>query len=281
MSADYANDHQDRDNTVFATVNNYSRSGRPSAHQRRRLALARRLLASCGEKTLDYGCGFGDVAWAVSDLCHIVGVDVDAERVAIARREFSPIRFEQCSTEGTAFRDGEFQTVFSSVVIHWTGDADRYLREVFRVLEQGGQFVLLMQNQPVGNNFVRRLLGKPPAMQGFWNEDFHQLLARVRRHGFEIEEIDCFYEAPAESFKSAKEALVNALMIPFRLLHVARFAPYYGIRARKVGATLVNSASREEAVLAEAVATQQELRDEFGTYERLVKDGGQKEAVCH
>ena len=209
--------------------------GRPlSTHQWRRLQLIHRLLQGCSGKTLDYGCGFGDVAWAISFNREILAVDVDCQRVAFANSEYHPLKFEQCAEEGLHFADHEFQTVLSSVVIHWVDDQDRYLQEIARVLKPHGHLVFIAQNQPVIGNRLRYLRGKLPKSQPFWNESFEELQARIQRHGFEIEAIDCFYESPLDSITSLKEAALATLSLPFRLMNVPQFAHYYGFRVRKV-----------------------------------------------
>lgn len=227
--------------------NSYSRTGVPSAHQRRRLHLVRDLLSECRGKLLDFGCGFGDVAWSLKDSFEVTGVDVSGERVAWAREHFSPVRFERCDQTGLSFPDETFDTVLSSVVIHWTNDPDVYLREAFRVLKPEGQLVIVIQNEPVVNNLFRKWMGRPKAIQPFWNEPFYSMLHRLERHGFEIHSLRCFFESPREALRSVREAVKELVLIPCRIARVARFAPYYGIRAvKQTGMVCAGSVIREE-----------------------------------
>jgi ubiquinone/menaquinone biosynthesis C-methylase UbiE len=223
----------DRESIHFER-NSYRKSGRLSPHQARRLRLIKRLLAPCSGRLLDYGCGFGDIAWSLADRFEVTGVDVIPERVEWASREYDPVRFETCGPAGLRFADEEFDTVLSSVVIHWVQDPDAYLAEISRVLTAEGQLVILFQNQPVLNNLVRRWTGRLPTDQGFWNEGYAEMVNRVRRHGFVVEQIDCFYESPRDVVKSLRSGIIEAIQLPFRAVGLPNLAHYYGIRARKL-----------------------------------------------
>lgn len=219
--------------SVHFLNNCYRKSGTLSPHQRRRLKLIQRLLSPCSGRLLDYGCGFGDIAWTLAHEFDVTAVDVIPERIEWARREYSPVKFETCAPTGLRYADNEFDTVLSSVVIHWVQDPDAYLAEISRVLTDEGQLVILFQNRPVLNDLVRRLTGRPPTDQGFWNDCYADMINRVRQHGFIVEQIDCFYESPRDAIKSFRDGIVEAVQLPFRAVGLPSMAHYYGIRARK------------------------------------------------
>ena len=129
--------------------------------------MVRRLLSGCRGRALDYGCGYGDIAHAISgQFSEIIGVDLSPERVEWARREFSPISFQVCHADSLEFGDDSFRTVISIVVINWVNDPDVYLREIHRVLAPGGKLVLAAAGPDRLRNVIRATLGRRPAEPG-------------------------------------------------------------------------------------------------------------------
>jgi ubiquinone/menaquinone biosynthesis C-methylase UbiE len=214
----------------------YYKRGVPLAcHQANRLRMVRRLLSGCQGRALDYGCGYGDIAHAISgQFSEIVGVDISHERIEWARREFSPISFLVCDANSLEFGDATFQTVISIVVINWVNDPDLYLREIHRVLIAGGKLVLAAAAPDRLRNLVRASLARRPAELGFWNESIEQMTARLQLQGFQIEAVDCFYDPFRESLSSLKNFISGVALIPMRIRSVPTFAPYYGVRATKM-----------------------------------------------
>jgi len=204
-------------------------------HQANRLKMVRRLLSGCQGRALDYGCGYGDIAHAISgQFSEITGVDLSPERIEWARREFSPISFHVCHANSLAFGDSAFQTVISIVVINWVNDPDLYLREIHRVLALGGKLVLAAAAPDRLRNLIRASLGRHPAELGSWNESIRQMTMRLQRQGFQIEAVDCFYDPLRDSLGSLKEFVSGMALMPMRTCGVPAFAPYYGVRAVKI-----------------------------------------------
>jgi ubiquinone/menaquinone biosynthesis C-methylase UbiE len=213
----------------------YKRGAALDPHQANRLKMVRRLLSGCQGRALDYGCGYGDIAHAISgQFSEIMGVDVSPERIEWARREFSPISFQVCQPNSLQFLDSTFQTVISIVVINWVNDPDFYLREIHRVLAPGGKLVLAALAPDRLRNLVRAVLGRPPAELGCWSESIHQMTVRLQRQGFQIEVVDCFYDPVRESLGSLKKLISGMALTPMRIFGIPAFAPYYGVRAVKV-----------------------------------------------
>jgi ubiquinone/menaquinone biosynthesis C-methylase UbiE len=195
----------------------------------------RRLLSGCQGRALDYGCGYGDIAHAVSaQFSEIIGVDLSPERVEWARHEFSPISFRVCQANSLEFADNAFQTVISIVVINWVTDPDLYLRESHRVLAPGGKLVLAAAAPDRLRNLIRASVGRPSAELGFWSESVPQMTLRLQRHGFQVEGVDCFYDPLRESLDSLKKFVSGMVLLPMRICGMPAFAPYYGVRAVKV-----------------------------------------------
>ena len=101
-------------------------------------------------EVLEIGCGSGRYALHVVELasCRITGVDINAHGIRNANRlaqeaTLSSVRFEECDvSKGLPFGESTFDAVFANdVLCHIRGRASIFA-EVFRVLKQGGRFLL-------------------------------------------------------------------------------------------------------------------------------------------
>ena len=92
-----------------------------------------------GERILDLGCGDGELTKILRDRgCETVGIDLSAEFIAVARKLGLDVR-EQDARELDFYE--EFDAVFSNAVLHWIGEADPVIENVYRALRTGGRFV--------------------------------------------------------------------------------------------------------------------------------------------
>jgi ubiquinone/menaquinone biosynthesis C-methylase UbiE len=103
-----------------------------------------------GQQMLDLGCGNG---WATRALAkaspggRAVGVDVSPAMVARAEALHSltiRARYEVMPFERLAFKDGQFDRVFSMEALYYAVDLDAALAEVHRVLKPGGTLDLVI-----------------------------------------------------------------------------------------------------------------------------------------
>ena len=102
-------------------------------------------------RLLDVGCGNGNTAmWLSSSReCSVVGIDLSGVRIdnAISALESAPsplrdrVRFEKASATALPFEDGSFTHAWSQATIYHIPDKQATLREVYRVLCEGGVFV--------------------------------------------------------------------------------------------------------------------------------------------
>ena len=102
---------------------------------------------------LDIGTGPGHIPLLVCeaiDGCHVTGVDLSAEMLAIAQRRRDASAFADrivyrvADAKGLPFPDGRFDTVFSNTILHHLVDPRTLLAEAWRVLRPGG--VLLIRD---------------------------------------------------------------------------------------------------------------------------------------
>ncbi len=104
-----------------------------------------------GARTLDLGCGNGTTAvWLSGHTgCRVTGIDLSGVRIDNAnearQRQEPGIRerlaFKKASATDLPFPDGHFSHVWSQAVIYHVPDKRTVLKEVYRVLENGGIFV--------------------------------------------------------------------------------------------------------------------------------------------
>src|SRR5580692_621230 len=88
---------------------------------------------------LDLGCGVGGppVRSDFSPDDDVTGVDIDEQRLVVARQRFPQRTFHLAHGESLPFPDASFDRVVSSVALPYM-DIPRTLAEVHRVLKAGG-----------------------------------------------------------------------------------------------------------------------------------------------
>jgi len=106
-----------------------------------------------GEQVLDVGCGTGTLAIAMKPRVgaggEVHGIDASPEMIEVAREKSAKagagIDFRVALIEAIPFPDATFDLVTSSLMLHHLPDALKVkgLREIRRVLKQGGRFVLM------------------------------------------------------------------------------------------------------------------------------------------
>lgn len=100
-----------------------------------------------GKNVLDLGCGSGYGAAFLADVANsVVGVDVDGEAVEFASKRYGRPNLQYRRVEAgrsLPFPDAEFDVVLSFQVIEHVEDDEAYVREAYRVLKNGGVFVVV------------------------------------------------------------------------------------------------------------------------------------------
>ena len=134
---------------------------------------------SRGLKVLDLGCNTGyGTSLIAGKAASVVGSDVSRSALAEARSAYPAIDFRQFDGVSLPFGDAAFDVVASFQVIEHVVDAERYLREISRVLQPGGVALLTTPNAAI------RL---DPGMRP-WNR-FHVLEYRPREFREQLEKV--------------------------------------------------------------------------------------------
>ena len=97
---------------------------------------------------LDLGCGTGRL---IQDLLNsgadVTAIDVSEEMINIAKNKFPKIKTEIADVNKLPFKDGSFDFVVASFLIVHLRDLTTTFDEVYRILKDGGEFVLTNINQ--------------------------------------------------------------------------------------------------------------------------------------
>ena len=191
---------------------------------------------------LEIGTGMGTLLHRLHERGHrVTGVERRQEFIEQALAHYGPLSITR--VEGTAlpFADKSFDTVVSFDVFEHIRDSDAHLREVIRVLRDGGSYLIQTPNKWTNAAFetIRwRGLG--------WRDDhcslhsLGELIARFRRHGFvDIEAFDIpvvndFFRAKVRQHLGPLGLALLQLVNPDRL--PLRFRTNLYVRATKGGA---------------------------------------------
>jgi SAM-dependent methyltransferase len=112
-----------------------------------------------GTRVLDVATGPGIVARAAAERgAAVVGIDVAAAMVAIARRCAPQVTFRQVDAHALPFADGSFEAVVGNFAVLHLGRPERAVAELARVLGPGGRLALTTWDRPEHNPLFGTLL---------------------------------------------------------------------------------------------------------------------------
>ncbi|MGH8455969.1 MAG: methyltransferase domain-containing protein [Stenotrophobium sp.] len=154
--------------------------------------------ALVGLTVLDLGCGSGRDCYVLSRLVgpegFVIGVDMTAEQLAVARRHvdwhaqkfgYANVEFREGYIEdlaGAAIADHSIDLVISNCVLNLSPDKARVFREIFRVLKPGGE---LYFSDVFADRRLPAALAADPLLIGeclggaLYFEDFRRLMAQA------------------------------------------------------------------------------------------------------
>jgi SAM-dependent methyltransferase len=102
-----------------------------------------------GVRTIDVATGPGYVAAAAAERgADVIGVDVSAAMVTLARTRHPGLDFRQADAESLPFDDGTFDAVVANFLVPHLAHHDRTMVELVRVLAPGGRLALTTWDTP-------------------------------------------------------------------------------------------------------------------------------------
>jgi len=101
---------------------------------------------------LEIGCGPGiDLVRFARAGPEILGIDISTRSVQLARRWISfnqvAVQVDVVDAESLPFRSGEFEFVYSWVVLHHPPDIKQAVREIYRVLKPAARFCVMLYHK--------------------------------------------------------------------------------------------------------------------------------------
>lgn len=176
--------------------------------QDRRLALIQKYAPLDDRRILDVGCGIGTYVRKFRNFSeHVVGIDVDEERVAEGAKSLPHLLVAEA--EVLPFPDSSFDVVLLNEVIEHVRDDAQTIRDVLRILRPGGRLIIYAPNRLyffethgiyVGRRYVFRLIPLInwlpdivrnrfcPHVRAYTERDIRRLFigqpARIVHHGY-------------------------------------------------------------------------------------------------
>lgn len=101
-----------------------------------------------GKKILDLGAGTGRlIPYLKEGGAKIFAVDISEKMVELLKEKFPKIETLLADNENLPFKDCSFDLVIAAFLIVHLKNLDKTFREVYRVLEDGGSFIVTNINQ--------------------------------------------------------------------------------------------------------------------------------------
>lgn len=115
-------------------------------------AMAKMLPDLNGKIVLDLGCGYGHncIDFVKRGAEKVVGIDISKKMLSVAKTESAHEKIEYLNMSMTDISelDAEFDLIYSSLAFHYIKDFDAFAKDMFSVLNEGGQ-VLFSQEHPI------------------------------------------------------------------------------------------------------------------------------------
>lgn len=128
-------------------------------------------------RVLDEGCGWGYLVMLLAQQGHrAIGIDLDKMQLDVAREiaEYNKIsaNFLYMDAKQTNFSNGEFDIVIQMEALEHMGDDwNRSIKEISRILKDGGQLVLSTPNTKGIAQIVKSFLTRFKYFLKFWTKE--------------------------------------------------------------------------------------------------------------
>ena len=161
-----------------------------------------------GKTILDLGCGFGDhcTEYVRRGAASVTGVDISEKMLEAARGENADprITYMRMAMEDIGALAGPFDLAVSSLAIHYVEDYRGLMKNVYRLLADGGLFVF-SQEHPMNSCFGG---GER------WTRDENgvKLFANISRYSFDGEREDSWFVDHVKKYHRTFSTVVNTLI---------------------------------------------------------------------
>jgi methionine biosynthesis protein MetW len=125
-------------------------------------------------KVLEISCGLGILAEKISAKANITVTDMSEESLKkVMRRGITKIHKVDTDVEDLPFNSSEFDTIVSNSMMEHTFYPENTIKEVVKVLKQGGEFIVMVPN--IGHWFFRfnLLFGRFPYLENTPTDELH------------------------------------------------------------------------------------------------------------
>lgn len=110
--------------------------------------LKKMIIKTGGKKVLDLGCGTGRLfPFLVESGKNLTGLDISSKMIEKARKKYPKIESIIGDSENLPFKDNSFDIVISAFVVVHLKNIEKTFSEVYRVLKNGGAFIVTNINQ--------------------------------------------------------------------------------------------------------------------------------------
>jgi len=115
---------------------------------------------SAGSRVLDVATGAGYTAGAaLARSADVTGSDFSGEQVRLARQRYPAAKFHECDAGSLPFEDETFDAVVSNYGVLHFPEPERFFREAFRVLKNGGRLAFTVWDVPKETKLFGAVLG--------------------------------------------------------------------------------------------------------------------------
>ncbi len=189
--------------------------------QRKRIALYRRIIGGGHRAILEIGCASGGLTSALADLAsQTIGIDISSNLVRVAQQAEralpgKSVSFVQMNAIELGFAPSTFDFAVSSSMIEHLhpDDIDTHLCDVFRVLRDGGAYLVWCPNR-LGHHKHRNF--------HLCMMSYCDLIERMKRAGFSRFRTPMFKSVPMvdAGFKVAMENAMTAVRLKVLWSHL-------------------------------------------------------------
>lgn len=147
-----------------------------------------------GKKILELGCGVGGNAPLISECEEYVGTELSEVALAQARQTFGNkpnFKFIVMDAMDLKFDDNYFDIIIATEVIEHLPNAQKMVRESFRVLKPGGKLLISSPNRDSLHLKVNRMLGHPDfkcSIDHVKEYTFSEMVNMLTSEGFAIQD---------------------------------------------------------------------------------------------